>query len=117
MKKIITSIFLFVGITACAQSTRIDSLMTKAEQGVAKAQYNLGECYYEGIGVPQDYKQAVYWYSKAAEQGLAEAQYNLGLCYDEGKGVTPDYKQAVYWLSKAAKQGYADAQELLKKIR
>lgn len=77
MKKIITSIFLFVGITACAQSTRIDSLMTKAEQGYADAQYSLGLCYAKGDGVPQDYKQAVYWYSKAAEQGLAEAQESL----------------------------------------
>ena len=74
-------------------------------------------CYYKGTGVTKDYKQAVYWYSKAAEQGLAEAQYNLGLCYYEGKGVPQDYKQAVYWLSKAAEQGLAEAQESLKKIR
>jgi TPR repeat protein len=34
--------------------------------------YNFGE------GVLKDYKQAVYWYQKAADQGYAEAQSNLG---------------------------------------
>jgi len=74
------------------------------------AQYNLGVCYYHGYGVTQDYKQAVYWYTKAANQGYAMAQYNLGVCYDNGFGVTQDYKQAVCWYTKAANQGNAMAQ-------
>ncbi|WP_439830288.1 tetratricopeptide repeat protein, partial [Aeromonas veronii] len=49
-----------------------------AEQGHAKAQYNLGVMYGNGQGVPQDDAQAVVWFRKAAEQGLAEAQYELG---------------------------------------
>ena len=49
-----------------------------AEQGNAKAQYNLGVRYDNGLGVRQDYTQAVQWYRKAAEQGDAEAQFNLG---------------------------------------
>jgi TPR repeat protein len=32
-----------------------------------------------GKGVLKDYKQAVYWYQKAADQGYAKAQSNLGL--------------------------------------
>ena len=32
-----------------------------AEQGVARAQYNLGVMYDTGDGVPQDYKTAVKW--------------------------------------------------------
>ncbi|TNI09519.1 hypothetical protein CF134_21615 [Aeromonas salmonicida] len=35
--------------------------------------------YYYGIGVPQDYKQAITWFHKAAEQGIAIAQYSLGI--------------------------------------
>ena len=53
-----------------------------AEQGDAAAQSNLGNAYYTGEGVPQDYVQAAYWYRKAAEQGVALAQNNLGVCYD-----------------------------------
>ena len=50
--------------------------------------------YDNGQGVTQDYKQAVYWFEKAATQGLAKAQYNLGLMYSNGQGVTQNYKQA-----------------------
>jgi TPR repeat protein len=52
--------------------------------------------------VLKDYKQAVYWYQKAADQGDAKAQSNLGTMYAFGKGVLKDYKQAVYWYQKAA---------------
>ncbi|MGM9855027.1 MAG: caspase family protein [Muribaculaceae bacterium] len=81
-----------------------------AQGGNAYAQYNLGNCYYNGQGVAKDYTQAVYWYRKSAEQGDADAQYNLGYCYKKGQGVAKDYTQAVYWYRKSAEQGYADAQ-------
>ena len=57
-----------------------------AEQGNVSAQYNLGQMYRRGQGVPQNYKTAVKWYRLAAEQGYASAQFNLGLMYDIGKG-------------------------------
>jgi TPR repeat protein len=40
--------------------------------------------------VLKDYKQAVYWYQKAADQGYAEAQSILGVMYANGKGVLKD---------------------------
>ncbi|MDP7056148.1 MAG: sel1 repeat family protein, partial [Alphaproteobacteria bacterium] len=39
-----------------------------AEQGNARAQNNLGVMYEKGLGVLQDYKTAVKWYTLAAEQ-------------------------------------------------
>jgi TPR repeat protein len=45
-----------------------------ADQGDAKAQFNLGVKYAFGKGVLKDYKQSVYWYQKAADQGDAKAQ-------------------------------------------
>jgi uncharacterized protein len=66
-----------------------------AEQGLAKAQFNLGYCYARGLGDNQDYAKALEWYLKAAEQGYAGAQYNLGDCYAKGLGVNQDYAQAV----------------------
>ena len=56
--------------------------------------------YQNGQGVPQDYKEAVKWYLKAAEQGNAIAQNHLGVMYDQGKGVTQDYKEAAKWYLK-----------------
>ena len=87
-----------------------DKDLAAAKRGDASAQANVGYCYYEGEGVSQDYKQAAYWFRKAADQGNAEAQYYLGLCYYNGQGVAEDDTQAVSWFRKAANQGDADAQ-------
>ena len=81
-----------------------------ALQGIAVAQNNLGFMYDHGQGVPEDNRQAVYWYRQAAEQGHANAQYNLGIMYDHGQGVPEDDRQVVYWYRQAAEQGHADAQ-------
>lgn len=82
-----------------------------AEQENAKAEYNLGNCYYYGYGVQyKDYGEAVKWYTKAAEQGCAEAQNSLGYCYEFGEGVDKNLKEAVKWYTKAAEQGLPLAQ-------
>ena len=81
-----------------------------AEQGDAAAQVNLGIMYDNGDGVPEDDRQAVFWYRKAAEQGNTAAQVNLGLVYANGDGVPEDDRQAVFWWRKAAEQGDAAAQ-------
>jgi TPR repeat protein len=96
-------------------SGKISALATRkeAEQGNANAQYNLGNAYYLGQGVPQDYTQAAVWYRKAAEQGIQYAQLNLGNAYRTGQGVTQDYAEAVVWYRKAAEQRDADAQNNL----
>ena len=73
----------------------------------------LGQMFYMGEGIPQNYIQGVHWYTKAAEQGLAVAQYNLALIYYNGDGVPQDYKEALKWYTKAAEQGDADAQYTL----
>ena len=48
-----------------------------ADQGLAKAQHNLGVAYSRGLGIAKDDAEAVKWYSKAADQGLIDAQTNL----------------------------------------
>ena len=68
-----------------------------AEQGVVKAQYNLGRMYMYGEGVKQDKVEAVKWYRKAAEQDYVRAQAELGFAYDNGLGVKPDAHEAVKW--------------------
>ena len=84
-----------------------------AEQGNAGAQFNLGQMYRSGEGVPKDEQQAVVWYRKAAEQGNASAQFLLGFIYGKGQGVPKDEQQAVVWYRKAAEQGDAGAQGAL----
>ena len=99
-----------------AEERRIKTYTSSAENNDVTAQLILGECYYYGWGVEQDYKQAVVWYKKAAEQGYAPAQCNLGYCYDVGRGVEQDYKQAVAWYEQAAKQGNEAAKNRLKEL-
>ena len=47
-----------------------------AEQGHAKAQFNLGYMYAKGEGVLEDYVQAYAWWSIAATRGFAAAKRN-----------------------------------------
>ena len=50
---------------------------------------------------PQNHKQAVMWYRKAAELGDAGFQVNLGLMYYTGEGVRQDFNEALQWCSRA----------------
>ena len=82
-----------------------------AEQGDARAQFNLGLMHKNGEGVPQDYGEAVKWFRAAAEQGHDKAQFNLAYMYSEGQGVLQDYVRAHMWGSLAAAQGNKIAAE------
>lgn len=76
-----------------------------AAQGDDQAQVSLGVCYYNGLGVSQDYIEAAKWFCKSATQGNARAQFNLGLCYYYGRGVEKKRKEAEKWFRLAAEQG------------
>jgi TPR repeat protein len=90
--------------------TALHIVQPLANQGNARAQYNLGIMYLNGTGVPQDPAEAAGWFRKAATQGNAGAQYNLGVMYLQGQGVAQDRTEAAAWVRKAADQGYAIAQ-------
>ena len=55
--------------------------------GDPAAQRNLAHLYRMGLGVAQDFVQAVSWCRLAAESGLAGAQANLAIMYLRGQGV------------------------------
>lgn len=80
-----------------------------AEAGQAKAQYNLGLMYANGVGVEQDPKQALRWYQKSADKGFSAAQYILAGKYAAGKGVDRDIRQALSWYLKASEKGNSRA--------
>jgi len=82
----------------------------KAENGDAKAQYNLGDMYIRGKGAQTNYAEGIKWFRKSAEQNDAGAECDLGNCYDCGVGVTMDHVEAVKWYRKAAEQNFAPAQ-------
>jgi cell division septation protein DedD len=72
-----------------------------AAKGDADAQFNLGQAYRLGKGVPVDKAKAEDWYRKAAEQGHFQAQDNYGrMLFDRGERA-----QAAPWLEKSAARG------------
>jgi len=57
--------------------------------------------YAVGQGVPEDSREALKWWRKAADQGNARAQHNVGIMYAAGRGATRDLVQAYMWLALA----------------
>lgn len=81
----------------------------QAELGHAKAQYLLGNYWYDGILVEQDISLALHWYEQASSQGHADAQHRLGLMYARGEGVPVNRSQAYVILKMSAVNGSDDA--------
>jgi len=80
-----------------------------AEAGNADAQFNLGQAYKLGRGVPVNAATAQSWYQKAARQGHEQAQVNVGLLlYNGGRR-----QEALPWIRKAAELGDPRAQYIL----
>jgi TPR repeat protein len=80
-----------------------------ADQGMTRAQYDLGVLYERGRGVPVDLTQAANWYLKAAEGKYPLAEYNLAVCYTKGQGIRQDVSEAALWYRRAAGQGVVQA--------
>jgi hypothetical protein len=111
---LVVIIWLALSLGSCSgDHPSVAEVRTKAEQGDAKAQFNLGWRYYVGQDVPHDVAEAVKWTRRAAEQGNIDAQALLGLMYFAGQGIPNDAAEAVKWTRRAAEQGNADAQALL----
>ena len=80
-----------------------------AVAGNADAQFNLGQAYKLGRGVPADLAQAEAWYRKAALQGHEQAEDNYGLALFQN-GKRPE---AVQWLNRSSDRGEPRAQFVL----
>ncbi|MDP9404612.1 MAG: sel1 repeat family protein [Actinomycetota bacterium] len=80
-----------------------------ADKGDPDAQFNMGQAYKLGRGVPADLRIAQSWYQKAAAQGHDQAQANLGLIlFESGQRAA-----AMPWIRKAADRGDPRAQYVL----
>lgn len=93
-----------------------------ADQGHAKAQYNLGLAYLYGIGGMQgDGEKATEWLKKSAENGFRTAYVVLGWLYQIGEVagnaiVIPDHNLATGYYEMAGELGHPQAQYFLSKI-
>lgn len=81
--------------------TAIKDWQGPAAKGDADAQFNLGQAYRLGKGVPADKAKAEDWYRKAAEQGHFQAEDNYGrMLFERGQRAA-----AAPWLEKSAARG------------
>lgn len=72
-----------------------------AEKGDADAEFNLGQAYRLGRGVPLSLSMAKGWFQKAADAGHLDAETTLGLLLFQNGDQTEGLK----WLRRAAEQG------------
>ncbi|AUW59164.1 hypothetical protein C1T17_14770 [Sphingobium sp. SCG-1] len=80
-----------------------------ANKGDADAQFNMGQAYKLGRGVPTDLPIAMEWFRKAAEQGHLRAEDNYGiLLFQQGSR-----EQAMPHLRNSAERGEPRAQYIL----
>ena len=71
----------------------------------------LGNLYFNGDNLPQDYSKAVYWYTVGSNYlWYGKSKNRLGECYRDGLGVAKNYTKAVYWFRAAAEDGDTEAQ-------
>ena len=82
-----------------------ESTSTPIPELSASDMNDLGNRYYYGDGVNQDYEKAFEWYEKAAKAGSSDAMTDLGYMYQTGVGINQDYKKAIEWYEKAAEAG------------
>lgn len=82
-----------------------------AKGGDSKAQFELGEYYYNGQLTTQDLPRALAWFEQASLQGHAQAQWRLGLMFARGEGVPANRVQAFIVLKMASINGAEEAMD------
>ena len=76
----------------------------------------IGNIYYEGNGLFQNYNKSVEYYEIAARKGNSFGLNKLGVCYSNGHGVEQNYIKAIEYYERAANLGNSDAKSNLSEI-
>src|SRR5260221_10675280 len=81
-----------------------------AQMGEPAAEYFVGRCNVDGIGMDKNGQEGLRLIKRAAEKGLAEAQNRMGWMCANGLVTKKDLSEAFEWYRRAAEQGYAKGQ-------
>jgi TPR repeat protein len=87
------------------QESSLQQLTSLASQGDTLAQFALGLRYATGSDAPQDYTEAVRWFSSAADRGQVLSQSTLAAYYLAGRGVPQDFRKGYFWALVAQSAG------------
>lgn len=94
-----------------------DWYMRSAQASFAPAQFDVGRCLQEGIGVTPDPRLAIHFLRLSAAQSYVEAAYRIGLCYEYGTGVTKNENEAALWYRRATDGGHRLAQAQFEQLQ
>ena len=83
----------------------LDELLEQAERENCYALLELGERFYFGTGVSQDYPKALEYLLRASAQEVQDAEFLVAECYRCGNGFPQDYEQYFVWIFRAAEHG------------
>ena len=89
----------------------LKALESKSERDdVATPQAYVATYYAKGLGVPQNYTEAIHWYRLSAKNLSGAAFFELGTLYESGLGVAADLAEALKLYGEAADRGSAPGQ-------
>jgi TPR repeat protein len=98
------------------QDNLIQKTFDKAQAGNNQAQFDMGERFFQGLGVPKDYAESAAWFQRAAQQGNTRAQNYLAMMCFLGRGVNVDPAEAYKWSCLAAASGEEEVLNTKRKI-
>ncbi len=93
-----------------------DRLYFRAILGDAQSQFEIGQMFQYGLGVPKNDQSAIIFYENAAASQHLGAEYNLGILYLQSPQNAKSYEVAFNWLNDAAFKGNSRAQYVLSRI-
>lgn len=114
--------------TVAGKASKGSSHVRSFEDIVQSAQYNLGNAYFQGYGVPANYDEAVKFWKLAAKEGAPtgnhQAQHALGQFYGQAHILPNDplhstqvnLGESLSWHRQAAKNGNTDSMCALGKM-
>ena len=107
-----------VGVTYTEQeeADATQWLVKAAAKGNAQANYELGCCYYRGVGLEEDMVKAFGHFEIAAATGHMSAQFLVGDCLLEGCGCEIDPTRAYREIYAAAEQGHRYARQKVREL-
>lgn len=108
-----------MALGACSKADEMHKeFSTKANNGDAESQYQLGRMYFEANGVDQSDKTGEFWVRKAAEQGHAQAQSDMGELYATGQllVIRKNVVEADKWFILSSRQGHGAGTRNMKEL-
>jgi uncharacterized protein len=90
--------------------------MEAGDDGVYAALFKCGYMCDCGVGVEQDYEEAMVWYVAAADMGSTSAMHNMGLIHLSKEKGYHSPAEAVKWFKRSAEAGDSQSQTQLGKM-